>query len=186
MSKRKLKALVENKHVCGWDDPRVYTLVALRRRGIPPGALLTFVNELGVSKATTVIQTTRFEQSVRKFLEQTVPRLMIVLDPLEVEIEDLPGNYEEMVEVPFAKDPAYGTHNVPFTRTIYVERSDFREVDSKDFFRLAPGKPVGLLRVPYPIVVTRYDKNVATGQITKIYASYMRPAEGEKFKKPKA
>ena len=108
LSKRKLKALVEGKHVRGWDDPRLYTLIALRRRGIPPGALLAFVNELGVSKATTVIRTTRFEQSVRSFLEQTVPRLIVVLDPLEVEIEDLPEDYEEMVNVPFAKDPSYG------------------------------------------------------------------------------
>ena len=176
---------MEGKYVRGWDDPRLYTLVALRRRGIPPGALLSFVNELGVSKATTVIQTTRFEQSVRKFLEQTVPRLMVVLDPLEVEIEDLPEDHEEMVDVPFAKDSVYGTHNVPFTRTIYVERSDFREVDSKDFFRLAPGKPVGLLRVSFPIVVTRYEKDEVNGQITKVYASYMRPAEGEKLKKTK-
>lgn len=172
-------------HVRGWDDPRLYTLVALRRRGIPPSALLSFVNELGVSKATTVIQTTRLEQSVRKFLEQTVPCLMVILDPLEVEIEDLPEDHEEMVDVPFAKDPAYGTHKLPFTGTIYVERSDFREVDSKDFFRLALGKPVGLLRVPYPIVVTRYDKDEVTGQVTKVYASYTRPKEGEKFKKPK-
>lgn len=187
LSKRKLAALVTGGHVRGWDDPRLYTLIALRRRGIPPGALLSFVNELGVTKAPTNLQIKRFEQTVRKYLEQTVPRLMLVLDPIPVEIENLPEDYVEMVDVAFHKDPAYGEHKLPFTKTVYIEREDFREVDSKDFFRAAPGKPVGLLKVEFPIMATRFDKDEATGKVTKIYATYMKPAEGEpKPKKPKA
>ena len=92
----------------GWDDPRLYTLIALRRRGVPPGAILSFVNELGVTKATTNIEIKRFEQSVRRYLETTVPRLMLVLEPIPVIIDNLPDDYLEMIEMPFSKDPAYG------------------------------------------------------------------------------
>jgi glutaminyl-tRNA synthetase len=108
LSKRKIRELVEKKHCRGWDDPRLYTLIALKRRGIPPGAIMAFVNELGVTKTKTNIQTRRFEQSVRRYLENTVPRLMLVLEPLKVVIDDLPEDYEEMIEVPFSRDPAFG------------------------------------------------------------------------------
>jgi glutaminyl-tRNA synthetase len=91
-----------------WNDPRLYTIIALKRRGIPPGAILRFVNELGVTKAKTNIQTVRLEQTVRQYLEYTVPRLMLVLEPLKVVIKNLPDDYEEMIEVPFSKDPAFG------------------------------------------------------------------------------
>ena len=186
LSKRKIAKLVEEKIVRGWDDPRLYTLVALRRRGIPPGAILSFVNELGVSTALTTIQVTLFEQTVRRYLEQTVPRLMLVLDPVLVIIDDLPDDYLEEIELPFSpKDPAMGNHFVPFTNKVYIDRSDFREVDSKDYFRLAPGKAVGLLKVPYPIKATTFEKDGATGLITKIHATYEKPEEGTSFKKPK-
>ena len=186
MSKRKLAKLVQLGIVRGWDDPRLYTLVALRRRGIPPGAILSFINELGVSTALTIIQIVRFEQSVRKYLELTVPRLMLLLDPVPVIIDNLPDDYVEEVELPFApKDPAMGDHVVPFTKTVYIDRSDFREVDSKDFFRMAPGKSVGLLKVPYPLKATSFKKDETSGRITEIHANYEKPAEGEYFKKPK-
>ena len=178
--------LVDEGVVMGWDDPRLYTLVALRRRGIPPGAILSFVNELGVSTATTNIQLHRLDNSVRKYLEQTVPRLMLVLDPIPVIIDDLPEDYVEEIELPFApKDPSMGSHIVPFTRTVYIDRSDFREVDSKDFFRLAPGKAVGLLKVPFPIKATSFKKDKSTGLVIEVHATYEKPAEGETFKKPK-
>lgn len=167
-----------------WDDPRLFTLIALRRRGVPPGAILSFVNELGVSTALTNIQIVRFEQSVRRYLEQTVPRLMLVLDPIKVIIDDLPEDHYEEVELPFGKDPKIGSHLVPFTRTVYIDRSDFREVDSKDYFRLAPGKSVGLLKVPYPIKATTFEKDDA-GQVTVVHATYEKPAEGAAMKKPK-
>ena len=187
LSKRKIQKLVDEKIVRGWDDPRLYTLVALRRRGVPPGAILSFVNELGVSTANTNIQLSRFEQSVRRHLEQTVPRLMVVLDPIPVIIDDLHDDHCEELEVPFSpKDPAMGMHKVPFTKTVYIDRSDFREVDSKDYFRLAPGKAVGLLKVPFPIKATTFTKDSETGLVTEVRASYERPAEsGGTSKKPK-
>ncbi|MCJ1410560.1 hypothetical protein MMC19_004646 [Ptychographa xylographoides] len=186
LSKRKIAKLVEENIVRGWDDPRLYTLVALRRRGVPPGAILSFVNELGVSTALTNIQLSRFEQTVRRYLEQTVPRLMLVLDPIPVIIDDLPDDFLEEIELPFSpKDPSMGNHIVPFTNTVYIDRSDFREVDSKDYFRLAPGKAVGLLKVPYPIKATTFKKDKATGLVTEIHATYEKPEDGTAFKKPK-
>lgn len=114
LSKRKIIKLIDEGHVHDWDDPRLYTLIALRRRGVPPGALLAFVSELGVTKAPTTIDVKRFEQVVRKYLETTVPRLMLVLDPICVVIENLLEDYIEMVELPFSKDPAYGVRTQPF------------------------------------------------------------------------
>ena len=187
LSKRKIKKLVDEGFVAGWDDPRIYTLVALRRRGIPPGAILSFVNELGVTTAKINIQIVRFEQSIRKYLEMAVPRLMLVLDPVPVIIDDLPDDYIEDIENAFGpKDVDMGSHTIPFTKKVYIERDDFREEDSKDFFRMAPGKPVGLLKVPFPVTCTSFEKDESTGLVTEIHAKYDRPAEGEKFKKPKA
>ncbi|KAL8929988.1 MAG: hypothetical protein Q9172_000220 [Xanthocarpia lactea] len=187
LSKRKLLKLVEDRHVRGWDDPRLYTLIALRRRGIPPGAILSFVNELGVSTALTNIQIVRFEQSIRRYLEQTAPRLMLLLDPIAVIVDNLPDDYVEDIELPFSpKDPSFGNHTVPFTKTVYIDRTDFREVDSKDFFRLAPGKSVGLLKVPFPIKATSFEKDEATGLVTAVHAQYEKPEDGSiAFKKPK-
>lgn len=185
LSKRKIARLVNDGIVRGWDDPRIFTLAALRRRGVPPGAILSFVNELGVSTALTNIQIVRFEQSVRRYLEQTVPRLMLVLDPIPVIIDDLPDDYVEEIELPFGKDPATGNHIVPFTKTVYIDRSDFRETDSKDYFRLAPGKSVGLMKVPFPIKAKTFDKDEHTGLITAVHATYEKPEEGTAFKKPK-
>lgn len=171
MSKRALKKLVEGGIVRGWDDPRLYTLIAIKRRGIPPGALLSFINELGVTTARTVIQIARFEQTVRRYLEATVPRLMLVLDPVPVTIEDL--EEEQDLDVPFSpKDPKFGNHKVRLTKTVYIDRSDFREVDEKGYFRLAPGKTVGLLQVPHPIKATSFTKDEATGQVTGITAVF--------------
>ncbi|KFY70174.1 hypothetical protein V499_09395 [Pseudogymnoascus sp. VKM F-103] len=184
--KRKILALIESNHVHDWDDPRLYTLIALRRRGVPPEAILGFVNELGVTMAETTIDTNRFEQCIRRYLEVTVPRLMLVLDPIPVVIDNIPEDYIEMVELPFSKDPASGVHTVPFTRTVYIERSDFRESASKDFFRLAPGTSVGLLKVPYPITATGFETDPETRLVTLVNARYEKPDEGSAFKKPKS
>lgn len=108
LSKRKLIQLIEGKYVNGWDDPRLFTLVALRRRGVPPGSILSFINEIGVTKANTQIETVRFERSIRAYLETTVPRLMIVLEPIRVIIDNLPDDHLEMLEFPYSKDPAFG------------------------------------------------------------------------------
>ncbi|KAM4062123.1 tRNA synthetases class I (E and q), catalytic domain-containing protein [Hirsutella rhossiliensis] len=166
LSKRKLIELVKNKIVPSWDDPRLYTLIAIRRRGVPPGAILEFVNELGVTTSTTTIQIQRFEQTIRRYLEKTVPRLMMVLDPVPLVIEDAAAIE---VELPFSpKDPKMGSHKVTFTSTVYIERDDFREVDSKDYFRLAPGKTVGLLNAPFPVKAVSFTKDEATGKVTEI------------------
>lgn len=108
LSKRKIVQLVKGNYVRDWDDPRLYTIIAIRRRGIPPRAILNFVNELGVTKAKTNIQVTRLEQTVRRYLEVKVPRLMLVLEPLKVVIDELPDDYVEMVDVPFGKDESFG------------------------------------------------------------------------------
>lgn len=181
MSKRALKKLVEGKFVRDWDDPRLYTLIAIRRRGVPPGALLSFINELGVTTSRTVIQTLRFEQSIRRYLETTVPRLMLVLDPVPVVIEDIDDLEGHQLDIPFSpKDPKMGSHKLRLTKTVYIDRSDFREVDSKDYFRLAPGKTVGLLQIPYPIKATSFSKDGATGRVTEIKAVFDK--EGKKPK----
>lgn len=108
LSKRKIIELIQKGYVSDWDDPRLYTLIGLRRRGVPPGAILSFVNELGVTKAKTNIQVTRFEQHVRKYLEVTVPRLMVILDPIPVTIDNAPEDFLEMIELPFSKNPEHG------------------------------------------------------------------------------
>ncbi|KAK3353904.1 tRNA synthetases class I, catalytic domain-containing protein [Lasiosphaeria hispida] len=181
LSKRKLKELVEKKIVRGWDDPRLFTLIGVKRRGVPPGAILEFVNELGVTTTNSIIQASRFEQTIRRYLERTVPRLMLVLDPVPVIIEDAGELDGTEIDVPFStKNTEMGSHKIKFTKTIYIDRSDFREVDSKDYFRLAPGKTVGLLYAPFPIKATSLTKDEATGQITEIRAVFDRET-----KKPK-
>lgn len=181
LSKRKILKLVEDKIVRGWDDPRLYTLMAIKRRGVPPGAILEFVNELGVTTNATVIQIARFEQSIRKYLERTVPRLMLILDPVPVVIEDIGDEEGKKLTLPFSpKNPEMGSHFVHLTKTVYIDRSDFREVDDPSYFRLAPGKTVGLLQAPYPIKATSFTKDEATGKVTEVRAVFDRET-----KKPK-
>jgi glutaminyl-tRNA synthetase len=182
MSKRALNKLVDDQIVRGWDDPRLYTLVGLRRRGIPPGAILSFINELGVTTARTVIQIARFEQSVRRYLETTVPRLMLILDPIPVVIVDLDELEGQELDIPFSpKDPKMGSHKLKLTKTVYIDRTDFREIDSKDYFRLAIDKSVGLLHVPFPIKAISFSKDEATEQVTEV-----RAVLDKQGKKPKA
>jgi glutaminyl-tRNA synthetase len=170
MSKRDIRGLIESGVVRGWDDPRLYTVNAIRRRGIPPGALLSFVYELGVTTSNSFIEIKRFEQSVRRYLEKTVPRLMLVLDPVPLVIEDA---QEQDLDVPFSpKDPKMGSRKIKLTRRVYIEQSDFREVDSEDYFRLAPGKTVGLLQMPYPIKTVSFTKCEATGLVKEIKAIF--------------
>ena len=170
-SKRTMKEVVEGNHVRGWTDPRLYTLVALRRRGIPAGAILSFINDLGVTTSKTTIPIPRFEQAVRKYLEVSVPRLMLVLDPIQVVIRDM-GDFEgKEVDVPFSpKDPTMGTRKLILTAVIWIDRADFREVDSKNYFRLAPGKSVGLLQFPYPIKATGFTSDPETKEVVEVQA----------------
>ena len=176
LSKRKIMKLVNNKYVRGWDDPRLYTLIGIKRRGVPPGAILAFVNELGVTTAPTNIQLARFDQTIRRYLEMTVPRLMLVLDPVALIIEDA----EEMeLEMPFStKVSKMGSHKVRLTKKVYIERSDFREIDSPDYYRLAPEKSVGLLHLPHPVKTVSFSKE--GDKVTEIRATYDK--EGKKPK----
>ncbi|KAL1874946.1 hypothetical protein VTK73DRAFT_10315 [Phialemonium thermophilum] len=181
LSKRKLLKLVNEKRVRGWDDPRLYTLIAIKRRGVPPGAILEFINELGVTTSNSLIDIKRFEQAVRKYLERTVPRLMLILDPVPVVIEDGDELDGKTLTVPFSpKDPKMGTHEIKFSKTVYIDRSDFRREADPSFFRLAPGKTVGLLQVPYPIKAVSFSEDESTGKVTEIRAVFDR--EGKKPK----
>jgi len=160
--------------VRGWDDPRLFTLVALRRRGIPPGALKKFVLDLGVTKANSNTATHILDGTIRTYLERTVPRLMLVLDPIKVVLENLPEDYIEEREVPFdPKDKEKGTHIVPFSRIIYIDREDFKEdASDPDFFRFAPGKSVGLLHAEHPILCKSFTTSATTGKVDSITAEY--------------
>ncbi|KAI1656260.1 glutaminyl-tRNA synthetase [Daldinia decipiens] len=182
LSKRKILKLVAEKIVRGWNDPRLYTLIGIKRRGVPPGAILEFVNELGVTTANSIIEIKRFDQAIRKYLERTVPRLMLILDPIPVVIEDADHLDGKGLAFPFSpKDPKMGSHDVTFSKTIYIDRSDFREDADPSFFRLAPGKTVGLLQVPHPIKAVSFTKDDATGKVNEIRAVF-----DKETKKPKA
>lgn len=155
MSKRKIAKLVNEGYVRGWDDPRLYTLEGIKRRGVPPGAILSFINTLGVTTSTTNIQTVRFESAVRNYLDQTTPRLMMVLHPIEVVIDNLDESFSLDVEIPYkpGKDEkSMGYRKLTFSKHIYIDENDVRaEPADKEFYRLAPGQPVGLMRVPFNI-----------------------------------
>ncbi|TFK82061.1 glutaminyl-tRNA synthetase [Polyporus arcularius HHB13444] len=184
MSKRKILQLVKEGYVHDWDDPRLYTLIALRRRGVPPGAILSFVSTLGVSTAASNIQAVRFEQTIRQYLEGSVSRLLMVLRPVKVTIENLPEDFLLWLEKPLhSKVPELGSSKVPLTRTIYIDADDFRSEDSKDYFRLAPGKTVGLFQAPWPITHVSHKTDPATGQVVEIIC--LAENEGTP-KKPKA
>lgn len=185
LSKRKIAKLVNEGIVRGWNDPRLFTLEAIRRRGVPPGAILSFINTLGVTTSTTNIQVVRFESAIRKYLEDTTARLMFVLDPVEVVVDNLPEDYEEMVTIPYRPGtPEFGDRTVPFTKKFFIERSDFSEVsDDKEFFRLTPTQPVGLIKVPYTVSFQSVDRD-SDGKIVRIHVKYDN--DQAKAKKPKA
>jgi len=181
LSKRKLNKLVTDGHVAGWDDPRLHTLDALRRRGFTPEAINAFVRELGVTTSNTTIEMSRLEGYVRDHLNEICPRLQVVLDPIRINITNLGhGHIEELVVPNKPKDDSMGTRIVPFGREIYIDASDFREESDPDFFRLTVGGSVGLLYVPFPIRCTGLIKD-STGKILEVQAVY----ESEGFSKPK-
>lgn len=156
--------------VRGWDDPRLYTLVALRRRGVPAKALLAFVEELGVTDALTEIQVYRLESVIRRYLERNVPRLMVILDPIKLVIEDFTEEDEQELTVAYdPKGQIPGERKVKFSKEIYIDSSDFRDEEDANFFRLAPNKSVGLLNAPFPVFAKSFTKD-ATGKVTEIRA----------------
>jgi len=171
LSKRRLIQLVTEKHVRGWDDPRMPTLVGVRRRGYTPEAMRKFCERIGVSKFEGVIDISWLEDALREDLNKKADRVMGVLHPLKVVIENYPeGQTEEMEAVNNPEDPSAGKRKVPFSRVIYVERDDFREDAPKDFFRLAPGKEVRL-RYAYFVKCTGFEKN-DKGEVTELRCTY--------------
>jgi glutaminyl-tRNA synthetase len=172
LSKRKLLQLVQQKCVTGWDDPRMPTLAGMRRRGYSPVAIRNFCERIGVAKRNSVVDIAMLEHSLREDLNKHSPRVMAVLRPLQVVLENYPeGQVEELVAVNNPEDPAMGTRKVPFSRVLYIEREDFREEPPKGFFRLSPGKEVRL-RYGYIIKCEAVDKDPLTGEIQQLRCTY--------------
>lgn len=186
LSKRKLMKLVDEKLVDGWDDPRLFTLVALRRRGFTPEAINAFVRDLGVTTSNTVISLERLENTVRDHLNDITPRLMAVLSPLKITLTNVPDDYLEEITVQNKpRDPSKGTRVLPFTKTVYIDTSDFRDQPDPNFYRLTLGTTVGLLHVPFPIRATEI---ITKNGVTEVKAIYEKPElnNGAKPSKPKA
>lgn len=172
LSKRKLTELVEEGHVNGWDDPRMPTLAGLRRRGYTPESVRDFCGRIGVAKADSTNEIEQLEHCLRQDLNKRAPRVMGVLDPLRLVIENYPEDQtEELEAVNNPEDPDAGTRKVPFSRVLYIEREDFMEDPPKKFFRLAPGREVRL-RYAYFITCTDVVKDAETGEITELRCSY--------------
>ena len=173
MSKRKLLELVERKLVSGWDDPRLPTLAGLRRRGFTPAALRDFCERIGVAKANSTVDVTFLEHCQREDLNPEVPRVLCVLRPLKLVIENYPEDQVEELEAPFYPHdvPKEGSRKVPFSRTLYIERDDFAEVPPKGFHRLSPGREVRL-RYGYFVRCESVVKDPATGEITEVRCVY--------------
>ena len=171
LSKRKLLRLVHEKHVRGWDDPRMPTLSGARRRGFTPEGLRAFCASIGVSKTTGTIELAMLEHFQREDLNKRVPRVMAVLRPLKVVIDNYPeGKVEEMDAVNNPEDASAGTRKVPFSRVLYIERDDFRENPPKQFYRLSPGREVRL-RYGYFITCTNVVKD-ASGEVVEVHCTY--------------
>ena len=171
MSKRKLLQLVTEKHVSGWDDPRMPTISGLRRRGYTPESIRRFCDEIGVAKRENVVDVGLLEFCVREDLNRRAPRAMAVLRPLKVVLENYPeGRVEEMAVVNNPEDPSAGTRQVPFSRVLYIEHDDFMLEPPKKFFRLAPGREVRL-RNAYLITCTDVVKDAA-GHVVELRCSY--------------
>src|SRR5581483_434513 len=171
MSKRKLLTLVKDRHVAGWDDPRMPTITGLRRRGYTPEAIRNFCERIGVSKFEGTIDMAWLEDALREDLNKRAPRALAVLRPLKVVIENFSeGQTDELDAVNNPEDPSAGTRKVPFSRVLYIERDDFREDPPKQFFRLAPGREVRL-RWGYFIKCEEVVKD-AQGNVVELRCTY--------------
>src|SRR5580692_3800657 len=171
LSKRKLLTLVQEKHVAGWDDPRMPTLSGIRRRGYTPEALRNFCGSIGVSKTNGIIELGLLEHFVREDLNKRAPRVMGVLRPLKVVIDNYPEDLvEELDAVNNPEDESAGTRKVPFSRVLYIEQDDFREDPPKQYYRLSPGREVRL-RYGYLITCVGVVKNEA-GEVVEVHCTY--------------
>ncbi len=172
MSKRKLLELVEEGLVSGWDDPRIPTISGLRRRGYTPEAIRTFCEKIGVAKSNSVVDMALLEYCIREDLNRRAPRVMGVLHPLKVVIDNYPeGKVEEFDAVNNPEDPSTGTRKVPFSRVLYIEQDDFREDPPKKFFRLSLGREVRL-KSAYYITCVDVVKDESTGEVTELHCTY--------------
>ncbi|MBF0253213.1 MAG: glutamine--tRNA ligase/YqeY domain fusion protein [Candidatus Omnitrophica bacterium] len=177
LSKRKLLELVESKIVAGWDDPRMPTISGLRRRGYTPESIRNFCEEIGISKTNSIIELVVLENSLRNELNKTAYRVMAVMDPLKVVITNYPGDGTEQLDaVNNPEDASCGTRKVPFSKNIFIEKTDFMEDAPKNFFRLAPGKEVRL-RYSYFIKCEEVIKD-AKGNVIELRCSYDPSTKG--------
>jgi len=173
MSKRFLIQLVKEGHVDGWDDPRMPTLVGVRRRGFTPEGIRLFMDRVGVSKSDSVIEYSLLEDCQREILNEIAPRRIAVLDPLKLVIDNWPkGHVEECFAPNHPQKPDWGKRPLPMTGELWIEREDFMEVPSKGYFRLYPGNPV---RLKYGFVVrcTGYSKDEKTGLVSEVHCDYL-------------
>ena len=178
MSKRFLGPLVDEGHLDGWDDPRMPTLAGLRRRGYTPTAIRNFMDEVGVAKRENLIDVALLEHKLREDLNRIAPRVMGVLNPLKVVIDNFQEDGEEALEaINNPEDESMGTRMVPFSHTLYVERSDFREDAPKKYHRLAPGKEVRL-RYGYYITCVDVVKDPDSGEVTQLHCTYDPETKG--------
>jgi glutaminyl-tRNA synthetase len=178
VSKRKLIQLVNEGHVTGWDDPRMPTLSGLRRRGFTPAAIRHFCDRIGLAKRDSVVDVALLEHSLREDLNAHAPRVMGVLNPIKLIIENYPeGRTETLEAVNNPEDPGAGTRQVPFSSKLYIEREDFMEDPPKKFFRLGPGREVRL-RYAYFVTCTGFDKDPETGEITAVRCTYDPATKG--------
>lgn len=177
MSKRKLLQLVQEKLVSGWDDPRMPTLCGLRRRGYTPEAIRNFCDLIGLAKRNSIVDVAMLEFSIREELNRTAPRVMAVLNPLKVVIDNFPDDAVEEVEaINNPEDETMGKRSVPFSKVLYIERDDFREDPPKKFFRLSPGREVRL-RYAYYITCASVVKD-AQGDIVELHCTYDPATKG--------
>jgi glutaminyl-tRNA synthetase len=177
MSKRKLLEMVENNYVKGWDDPRMPTISGMRRRGYTPDSIRNFCSQIGVAKADSVIDLAYLEHFVREDLNKKAPRVMAVLDPLKVVIDNYPENSEEeLTAVNNPEDSSAGTRKVPFSKTLYIERGDFMEEPPKKFYRLAPGREVRL-RYAYFLKCINAVRD-KQGNISELHCTYDPSTKG--------
>ncbi|MGB6371328.1 MAG: glutamine--tRNA ligase/YqeY domain fusion protein [Atribacterota bacterium] len=172
MSKRKLRRLVEEGYVAGWDDPRMPTIAGLRRRGYTPEAIRNFCERIGVAKTNSVVDIRFLEHCIREDLNVKAPRAMAVLRPLKLVIDNYPGDMvEEMESENNPEDPTAGNRKIPFSRILYIEREDFHEDPPKKYFRLAPGREVRLKNA-YIIKYEEFVRDEKTGEIKEVHCTY--------------
>ncbi len=172
LSKRYLSVLVKEGFVSGWDDPRMPTIRGLRRRGFTPEAIRDFCERIGVAKRNSVVDIALLEHCLREDLNKRAPRAMAVLDPLKVVIINYPENQvEELEAINNPEDQAMGTRKVPFSRVLYIEKSDFMEDPPKKYYRLAPGREVRL-RYGYYITCVDVKKDPSTGEVVEVHCTY--------------